>query len=160
MSEKFKPELPNELSPSEQARANELLRDSNLPSENEMFADYTVEKKETSKDFADTEPDAFDKLKSGWNDFDSFHDSQNEAADSILGGAPAKPITPGKTDEFELPQIPVAADKKPELARPTQVETTSGVRLDRNLPLEAEKRRHEARQAKKNKGFFARLFGR
>ncbi len=156
MSERFKHTTP-ELSASERARADELLRNSNLPDESEMFSDYRGANNGAPEDFVDTEPDKF-----AWKDpVSSIMDYQVDTAQGILEGAPAKPVTPGKKDEFELPKIPVAADKKPELARPPQINTsTPEVRLDQRFsPIEVEKRRMQERETKKKKGFFARLFG-
>ncbi len=152
MSEKFKHTTP-ELSARERARAEELLQNSNLPNDSELFSDYGVGAPE---DFVDTEPDKF-----AWRDpVSSIMDYQVTAAEGILKGAPANPVTPGKTDKFELPKIPVAADKKPELTRSHQTNTTPEVRLDqRHSPLEVEKRRMQEREANKKKGFFTRLFG-
>lgn len=158
MKEGFKPTETNELSPSELARAEELLRDSNLPSDTEMFADYAIAEGGGQKDFADTEPD-----KLAWRDpVSSIMDYQVDAAKEILEGAPAKPATPGKTDEFVLPKIAVQPGTKPELAKPQPEQSyANNVRLDeKNSPTGREKQRMLEREANKNKkGFFARLFG-
>lgn len=149
MSEKFPSRAinPNQPTPEQSDFIESVLGDT----------DFRIQK-ENPDDFVDTEPDKF-----AWKDpVSSIMDYQVGAAEKILEGAPATPVTPGKTDKFELPKISVATDKKPELARPSQINTTTPeVRLDQKFsPIEVEKRRMREREAKKNKkGFFARLFG-
>lgn len=71
--------VPDHLTP----RQKEII-DSKLMDTDFQLSDYTIPKSEAQKDFADTVPDAFDKLKSGWDNFDSFHDSQVDTAHSVL----------------------------------------------------------------------------